>query len=132
MNHQLTHNKTYAHRLPPTLIEQARYWANFHEEGVFSDTSINGIGNSAHLISFSVYSNILTIVVVAGRTILQSVINSLERITYDGDPLQFLVESTTYQPFISLFKQTEMINSDPTIVGIRACSNQCVLYILNN
>jgi hypothetical protein len=83
------------------------------------------------LVSFSVYSNILTTVVVAGRTIMQSIINALERITYDGDPLQFLVESTTYQPFISLFKQTEMINSDPTIKGIRACSNKCVC-ILNN
>ncbi|KAI9465215.1 phosphoglycerate mutase-like protein [Lactarius psammicola] len=83
MNHQLTHNKSYAHRLPPTLIEQARHWANFHEEGVFSDPSINGIGN------------------IAGRTLLN-------RITFDGDPLQFLVESTTYQPFISLFSQTEM------------------------
>lgn len=100
MNHQLTHNKSYAHRLPPTLIEQARHWANFHEEGVFSDPSINGIGN------------------IAGRTLLQSVISSLERITFDGDPLQFLIESTTYQPFISLFAQTEMINSDPTLKGI--------------
>ncbi|KAI9508375.1 phosphoglycerate mutase-like protein [Russula earlei] len=87
MNHQLTHNKTYAHRLPPTLIEQARHWANFHEQ-------------------------------VPGRTLLQSIISSLERITYDGDPLQFLVESTTYQPFISLFAQTEMAKSDPTLQGI--------------
>lgn len=47
MNDQLTHNKSYAHRLPPTLIEQARSWANFHEMGVFSDPAINGIGNSA-------------------------------------------------------------------------------------
>jgi hypothetical protein len=100
MNDQLTHNKSYAHRLPPTLIEQARYWANFHEEGVFSDPAINGIGN------------------IAGRTLIQSVITSLERITYDGDPLQFLIESTTYQPFISLFSQTEMINSEPTLKGI--------------
>ncbi|KAI0002254.1 phosphoglycerate mutase-like protein [Russula compacta] len=100
MNHQLTHNKTYAHRLPPTLIEQARYWANFHEEGVFTDTTMNGIGN------------------IPGRTLIQSIIHSLERITYDGDPLQFLVESTTYQPFISLFSQTEMDKSDPTLKGI--------------
>jgi len=100
MNHQLTHNKTYAHRLPPTLIEQARHWANFHEQGVFSDTAVDGIGN------------------IAGRTILQSMISSLERIDYDGDPLQFLLESTTYQPFISLFSQTEMDKSDPTLKGI--------------
>jgi len=100
MNDQLTHNKTYAHRLPPTLIEQARHWANFHEQGVFSDPAITGIGN------------------IAGRSLLRSMITSLERITYDGDPLQFLVESTTYQPFISLFVQMEMIKSDPSITGI--------------
>ena len=47
MNNQLTHNKTYAHRLPPTLLEQARHWANFHEQGVFTDDSMSGIGNSA-------------------------------------------------------------------------------------
>jgi len=46
-------------------------------------------------------------------------ISSLERIDYDGDPLQFLLESTTYQPFISLFAQTEMDKSDPTLKGIR-------------
>ncbi|TFY75462.1 hypothetical protein EWM64_g8552, partial [Hericium alpestre] len=37
MNHELTHNKSYAHRLPPTFIEQARHWANYREDGVFSD-----------------------------------------------------------------------------------------------
>ena len=46
VNSELTHNKTYAYRLPPTFIEQARHWANYHENGVFSDDDINGIGNS--------------------------------------------------------------------------------------
>ena len=46
MNTQLVHNKTYAYRLPPTLIKQARSLANFHENGVFSDKEIGGIGNS--------------------------------------------------------------------------------------
>jgi len=55
---------------------------------------------------------------IAGRKLLQSIITSLERITFDGDPLQFLVESTTYQPFISFFAQTEMAKSDPTLKGI--------------
>ena len=45
MNTELVHNKTYAHRLPPTLIDQARGLADFHENGVFSDKAINGIGN---------------------------------------------------------------------------------------
>jgi len=46
INSELTHNKTYAYRLPPTFIEQARYWANYHEAGIFSSSDINGIGNS--------------------------------------------------------------------------------------
>jgi lysosomal acid phosphatase len=47
MSHQLTHNKSYAHRLPPTFVEQARHWANFHEQGVFTDKDMAGVGNSA-------------------------------------------------------------------------------------
>jgi len=100
MNHQLTHNKTYAHRLPPTLIEQARHWANFHEQGVFSDRSMSGIGN------------------IAARTLMRSVIGSLQRITYDGDPVQLVLQSTTYHPFISFFNQTEVASEDPDIFGI--------------
>lgn len=46
MNTELIHNKTYAHRLPPSFIEQARAYANFHENGVFSDKDIMGVGNS--------------------------------------------------------------------------------------
>ena len=59
---------------------------------------------------------------------MQSIISSLERITYDGDPLQFLVESTTYQPFISLFAQTEMIKSDPSLKGIRTCDHDAFVF----
>lgn len=46
MNTELIHNQSYAYRLPPSLIEQARGLANFHEDGVFSDKDIVGIGNS--------------------------------------------------------------------------------------
>ena len=51
---------------------------------------------------------------------MSAVINSLQRITFNGDPVQFVLHSTTYQPFISLFHQTEIINEDPTLIGIRA------------
>ncbi|KAF8483713.1 phosphoglycerate mutase-like protein [Russula ochroleuca] len=111
MNNQLTHNKTYAHRLPPTLIEQARHWANFHEQGVFTDASMSGIGN------------------IAGRTLMQSIISSLERIDFDGDPLQFLLESTTYQPFLSLFAQTEMDKADPSLKGIPDFASALVIEL---
>ena len=49
MSNELVHNLTYAHRLPPTFIEQARGWANFRENAIFSDNNMNGIGNSTSL-----------------------------------------------------------------------------------
>ncbi|CAA7260375.1 unnamed protein product [Cyclocybe aegerita] len=100
MNSELIHNKTYAHRLPPTFIEQARHWANYHETGVFSEKDINGVGN------------------IAGRTILHTILTSLERIAFNGDPLQFMLVETTYQPFISLFQQTGIINDLAEYAGI--------------
>ncbi|KAJ7798529.1 histidine phosphatase superfamily [Mycena olivaceomarginata] len=100
MNTQLTYNQTYAYRLPPTLIDQARALADFHEDGVFSDAEANGIGN------------------VAGRTLLHTILSSLERIAFNDDPLQFMVVQTTYQPFISLFHQTEIAKDHPELKAI--------------
>lgn len=100
MNTELTYNKTYAYRLPPTLIEQARGWANFHENAVFSDKDAGGIGN------------------IAGRTILSSILTALERIAFNDDPLKFFLIETSYQPLISLFHMTEMIKEDPLLASI--------------
>jgi prostatic aicd phosphatase len=41
------HNATFHNELPPTFREQAYGFANFHEDGVFTDVSPIGIGNSA-------------------------------------------------------------------------------------
>lgn len=97
---ELSHNKTYAHRLPPTLLEQARGFANYHENAVFSDKDIAGIGN------------------LAGRTILHTILSSLTRIAFNGDPLQFLLIETSYHPFISLFHMLEMVKENPELAGI--------------
>ncbi|KAG2746726.1 phosphoglycerate mutase-like protein [Suillus brevipes Sb2] len=97
---ELSHNKTYAHRLPPTLVEQARGFADFHENAIFSDKDVGGIGN------------------LAGRTILHTVLNSLTRIAFNGDPLQFLLIETSYHPFISLFHMLEMTKESPELAGI--------------
>ncbi|KAF8720173.1 hypothetical protein AX14_011232 [Amanita brunnescens Koide BX004] len=96
---QLTHNQTYAFRLPPTVLEQARGYANFHEDGVFSSKDIKGVGN------------------IAGRTMLHTILTSLERIAFNGDPLQFLLVETTYHPFVSLFHQTGIIEEHPEFKG---------------
>src|ERR1700722_9841840 len=50
---------------------------------------------------------------------LSTIISALERIAYNGDPLKFLLVETTYQPFISLFHQTEMSTFTSKLEGIR-------------
>ncbi|KAJ7249935.1 histidine phosphatase superfamily [Mycena rebaudengoi] len=100
MNTELTYNQTYAYRLPPSFVEQARALADFHEDGVFSDTQASGVGN------------------IAGRTLLHTILTSLERIAFNGDPLQLMVVQTSYQPFISLFHQTDIVKEHPELKAI--------------
>ncbi|KAF7332863.1 hypothetical protein MVEN_02391300 [Mycena venus] len=100
MNTQLTYNQTYAYRLPPGLIDQARALADFHQDGVFSDAEANGVGN------------------VAGRTLLHTILSSLERIAFNDDPLKLTIVQTSYQPFISFFHQTEIADKNPELKAI--------------
>ncbi|EPS94942.1 hypothetical protein FOMPIDRAFT_1133438 [Fomitopsis schrenkii] len=97
---ELVHNRTYAHRLPPTYIEQARALADYRENMVFSDNDMAGIGN------------------IAGRTALSSAVDALQRIAFNGDPLQFMLIQTTYQPFISIFHMTDIVQSHPELAAI--------------
>ncbi|KAF9222137.1 phosphoglycerate mutase-like protein [Gyrodon lividus] len=100
LNTQLTYNQTFAFRLPPTLIEQARGFANYKEDAVFSDKDLGGIGN------------------LAGRTILSPIIKSLERIAFEDDPLRVLLIESSYQPFISLFHMLNMMSDNRELSGI--------------
>ena len=50
---------------------------------------------------------------------MSSVISALQRIAFNGDPLQFMLIETTYQPFISFFHQTDMIKGHPELQAIR-------------
>ena len=56
---------------------------------------------------------------VASRTALSSVLKALQRIAFNGDPLQLMVIETTYQPFISFFHQADVIKSHPELQAIR-------------
>ncbi|KAI0667032.1 phosphoglycerate mutase-like protein [Trametes maxima] len=100
VNAELIHNKTYAHRLPPTFIEQARGYANMREDAIYSDKAMGGIGN------------------IASRTALSSILKALQRIAFNGDPLQLMVIETTYQPFISFFHQTGVVDTHPELKAI--------------
>jgi hypothetical protein len=66
---------------------------------------------------------------VAGRTILHTVLNSLTRIAFNGDPLQFLLIETSYHPFISLFHMLEMTKESPELAGIRAYNLTSMLSV---
>ena len=57
--------------------------------------------------------------IVAGRTILHTIISALERIAFNGDPLQFMLVETTYQSFVSLIRQTGIVKMNPDVYGIR-------------
>ncbi|KAJ6481897.1 phosphoglycerate mutase-like protein [Mycena sanguinolenta] len=100
VNVQRIHNKTFFDALPPTFGAQAYALANFHENGVFTDSAIDGIGN------------------VAIRTILPSIFTSLTRIANQSDPLKLALNEISYKPFISLFNVTEATVKDPEIAGI--------------
>ncbi|KAJ3491471.1 hypothetical protein NLI96_g722 [Meripilus lineatus] len=97
---ELVHNKTYAHRLPPTFIEQIRGLADYRENAIFHDKALSGIGN------------------IASRAALNAIVHALQRVAFNGDPLQFMLIQTTYQPFISLFHQTEIVKKHPELAAI--------------
>ena len=48
-------------------------------------------------------------------------ISALQRIAFNGDPLQFMLIESTYQPFISLFHETTMADGSPELQAIRTC-----------
>ncbi|KAJ6562468.1 phosphoglycerate mutase-like protein, partial [Mycena capillaripes] len=100
VNVEMIHNKTFFDALSPTFGAQAYALANYHENGVFTDSTQAGIGN------------------VAIRTILPSILSSLSRIANQSDPLKLALNEISYKPFISLFNVTEASESDPEIEGI--------------
>ncbi|KZV74165.1 phosphoglycerate mutase-like protein [Peniophora sp. CONT] len=94
------HNTTFHDELPATFVEQAYGFANFHENGVFSDVSPEGIGN------------------VAFRTILPSVFSSLNRIANASDPLKLALNGISYKPFISFFNLTAASVDGEPLFGV--------------
>ncbi|KAF9258375.1 phosphoglycerate mutase-like protein [Marasmius fiardii PR-910] len=98
---QLTYNQTYAYRLPPHIVENARSLANYHENGIFSDTEPSGIGN------------------IAGRTMLHLVLEALERMGFEEDPLKVSIIGSTYQPMISFFHEIEAVKETAALKAIQ-------------
>lgn len=87
-------------------MEQAYGFANFHENGVFSDASPAGIGNGTRIHPPMGLSSDEFICEVAIRTTLPSMFSSLNRIANASDPLKLALDGISYKPFISYFNLT--------------------------
>lgn len=110
MNVQSIHNATFASRLPPSFLGHARDLANYHEYGVFTDSTLDGIGNSEcrHPL-INVLK--LTFWTVAGRAMLPSILTAMKRIANTSDPLTLHYSSVSYKPPLSLFKMIGVVDN---------------------
>ncbi|KAI0767321.1 phosphoglycerate mutase-like protein [Fomes fomentarius] len=101
VNVQDIHNASFHTSLPDTFVAQAYGFANFHENGVFTDSPRTASAT-----------------VLAIRTILPSIFTSLKRIANETDPLKLVLNEISYKPFISLFNVTQATAANPEIAGI--------------
>ncbi|KAJ3556948.1 hypothetical protein NM688_g1743 [Phlebia brevispora] len=93
MNVQSIHNQTFFNRLPNGYLAEARALANYHEYGVFSDQSFNGIGN------------------IAARTAVPSMITAMQRIVNASDGLKLHYSAMSYKPFLSFFNMSGVVET---------------------
>ncbi|KIY48077.1 phosphoglycerate mutase-like protein [Fistulina hepatica ATCC 64428] len=100
MNVEYIHNATFADNFPTTYLPQARDLANWHEVGVFTSPSINGIGN------------------IAGRTVSPTILDGFQQIVAGEDGLKPVYVAISYKPFLSLFNMTGAFVMNPQIEGI--------------
>ncbi|KAL4072197.1 histidine phosphatase superfamily [Scleroderma yunnanense] len=100
LNVQYTHNQTFYNWLPKTLMEQARYYANIHQQTIFTDSLPNGIGQ------------------VAIRTLWPEIFWTLGNMTLANNTVKLALTEVDYKPFISMFNTTNATVTDPDIAGI--------------
>ncbi|EIW79664.1 phosphoglycerate mutase-like protein [Coniophora puteana RWD-64-598 SS2] len=111
INVQSIHNKTYNDALPPTFLEQARYYANQHEYLMFTDSASNAIGE------------------IPIRTLLPELIWSLGNMSANTSPVKLALTELDYKPFISLFNVTNATLGDPSIAGIANYASAAALEL---
>ncbi|KIY49137.1 phosphoglycerate mutase-like protein [Fistulina hepatica ATCC 64428] len=114
MNVEYIHNATFADNLPITFLPQARDLANWHEMGVFTSPSIDGIGN------------------IAGRTVLPTILDAFQQIVAGEDGLKLVYVAISYKPFLSLFNMTGVFEMNPEIEGIVNYAAAVVFELYNS
>lgn len=116
VNVQYTYNKTYYETLPPTFLQQARYYANWAQNSVFTDSTSASIGQGKFgSITKMHYTNLAA---VAIRTLLPEIFWALGNMTKTSNKVKMNIQEVDYKPFISLFNVTNATLTDPDISGI--------------
>ncbi|KIM62860.1 hypothetical protein SCLCIDRAFT_1214650 [Scleroderma citrinum Foug A] len=100
LNVQYIHNKTFYDAFPQTLMKQARYYANLHEQNIFTDTAQNAVGQ------------------IPIRTLWPEIFWSLGNMTLPNNTVKLALTEVDYKPFISMFNVTNATVTDPDIGGI--------------
>ncbi|GAA5959601.1 hypothetical protein JCM21900_002951 [Sporobolomyces salmonicolor] len=93
MNVNSIHNATYAAELNATgagTLAHVSDLASYHEYGLFTDSSLGGLGN------------------IAGRTLFNRIIGSLETFTESDNEVKIAHYHMAYKPFLSLFNMTNI------------------------
>ncbi|KAG1886113.1 phosphoglycerate mutase-like protein [Suillus subluteus] len=114
VNIQYTYNKTYYETLPPTFLEQARYYADFVQRNVFTDSTSSSIGQ------------------VAIRTLFPEIFWALGNMTLASNKVKMNIQEVDYKPFISLFNVTNATLTNPNIGGIPNDASVVALELSKN
>ncbi|KAL4072196.1 histidine phosphatase superfamily [Scleroderma yunnanense] len=114
LNVQYTHNKTFYEGFPQTLMEQARYFANLHEQNVFTDSVANGVGQ------------------IAIRTLWPEIFWTLGNMTLANNTIKLALTEVDYKPFISMFNVTNATVTNPEISGIVDYASVVALELSQN
>ncbi|KAF8128671.1 phosphoglycerate mutase-like protein [Boletus edulis] len=114
LNVQYTHNATFLNSFPKTLLEQARYFADIHEQNVFTDGIPEGVGQ------------------IAIRTLWPEIFWSLGNMTLPNNKVKLALTEVDYKPFISLFNVTNATVTSPEISGIAEYASAVAFELSRN
>ncbi|KDN47750.1 phosphoglycerate mutase-like protein [Tilletiaria anomala UBC 951] len=83
LNVEFIHNATLSSQIGQQTVELARYYADYHEAGSFSDPDPKSVGN------------------VAGTAMLAPVLATINQLSNASDPLKWSTMATAYKPFLA-------------------------------
>ncbi|KIJ09353.1 hypothetical protein PAXINDRAFT_17548 [Paxillus involutus ATCC 200175] len=112
LNVQYTHNETFYKSFLESLLEQARHFANIHEQNVFTNSVQNGV--------------------VTIQTLWPEIFWSLGNMTLPNNKVKLVVQEVDYKPFISLFNVMNATVTNPEISGSADYASAVALELSKN